>query len=327
MTRLAASRRTVLTAALSLPFLARPALAQAPYPSRPLRLMVGWTPGGGVDVIARKLGQKLSASLGQPIVVENKSGATGSIAAAEVARAAPDGYTLLALDNSYATLPYLFSQLPFDHAKSFRLISISAFAPLFLGVKRDAPYADLQALIAAAKAKPETVSYGTGGNGSVPHFNTLAFQRAAGVELFHVPYRGANDAVLAVLGGTVQMVMVSIASALGSLQGGELRPLAISGTARVPALPQVPTFAEAGLPGFEAIAWYGLAAPQGTPDAIVDKLNSAMRAALAELDMRQFLDELGALPSGQSPSEAATILAAETEKWREIAASGGIERR
>jgi tripartite-type tricarboxylate transporter receptor subunit TctC len=321
------SRRLLLCGGASLSLLARPALAQPTYPSRPIRVVVGWSPGGGVDVIARKLGQKLSTSLGQPVVIENKAGGTGSIAAAEVARAAPDGYTLLALDNSYATLPYLFSQLPFDYAKAFRLISISAFAPLFLGVKRNAPYADLRALIAAARAKPDTVAYGTGGNGSVPHFNTLAFQRAAGVELFHVPFRGANEAVLAVLSGTVQMVMVSVASALGSLQSGDLRPLAISGTAWVAALPQAPTFAEAGFPGFEANAWYGLAAPQGTPDAIVDKLTTAMQAALAEPDMRQFLDELGALPGGQNPKQAATILTAETERWREIASSGGIERR
>jgi tripartite-type tricarboxylate transporter receptor subunit TctC len=321
------SRRLLLCGAASSPMLARSALAQPTYPSRPIRVVVGWSPGGGVDVIARKLGQKLSASLSQPVVIENKAGGTGSIAAAEVARAAPDGHTLLALDNSYATLPYLFSQLPFDHARAFRLISISAFAPLFLGVKRDAPYADLQALIAAARAKPDTVAYGTGGNGSVPHFNTLAFQQAAGVELFHVPFRGANEAVLAVLSGTVQMVMVSVASALGSLQSGDLRPLAISGGARVATLPQAPTFAEAGMPGFEANAWYGLAAPQGTPDVIVDRLSAAMRTALAEPDMRQFLDDLGALPGGQSPEQAATILAAETERWREVAASGGIERR
>jgi tripartite-type tricarboxylate transporter receptor subunit TctC len=317
--------RRALLASLAAP-LAAPALAQAPWPARPIRLLVGYSPGGGVDVTARRIAQKLSAQLGQPVVVDNKPGGTGAVAAAEAARAAADGYTLFAMDNSYATLPLRFSNLAFNHVAAFQPITVTAFAPLFLGVARNASYVDLSALIAAAKAQPEKIAYGTGGNGSVPHFATLAFERAAGVQLFHVPFRGANEAVLAVLSGTVQMTIISIGSALGSLQSGDLRPLAISGQQRVPALPNAPTFTEAGLPGYAVSAWFGLAAPQGTPDAIVDRLYQGVRTALADSDMRQFLDQLGAVPGGMPPAEFVSLIAEETALWRDIAAAGGIEK-
>ena len=164
------------------------------------------------------------------MVVENKSGATGTIGAGEVARAAPDGHTLLAMDNTYAMLPYLFQKLPFDHATAFRPVTVSAFSPVMLAVHRDAPWRDLASLIAAAKRDPEKITYGTGGIGSAPHFATAAFAQAAGVTLFHVPFRGAGEAVTAVLAQQVDMVMVSLGSALGHVRGGLLRPLAMSGT-------------------------------------------------------------------------------------------------
>jgi tripartite-type tricarboxylate transporter receptor subunit TctC len=215
------------------------ALAQGDtWPSRPVRIIVAWAPGGAVDTIARRLGQKLSEQLGKPVVVENKSGATGTIGAGEVARATPDGHTLLAMDNTYAMLPYLFQKLPFDHAKAFRPVTVSAFSPVMLAVHRDAPWRDLASLIEAAKREPEKITYGTGGIGSAPHFATAAFAQAAGVKLFHVPFRGAGEAVTAVLGQQVDLVMVSLGSALGHVRGGLLRPLAMSGTARTAALPR-----------------------------------------------------------------------------------------
>ena len=241
---------TLATAALGLGA-GRQAFAQdEAWPARPVRIVVAWAPGGAVDTIARRVGQKLSETLGKPVVVENKAGATGTIGAAEVARAAPDGTTLLAMDNTYAMLPYLFQRLPFDHATAFRPVTVSAFSPVMLAVHRDSPWRDLAALIAAAKRKPDEITYGTGGIGSAPHFATAAFSQAAGVKLFHVPFKGAGEAVTAVLAQQVDMVMISLGSALGHVRGGLLRPLAMSGTSRTAALPEVPTFREAGLPGF-----------------------------------------------------------------------------
>ena len=205
------SRRTVLlfagaaapAAALHL------ASAQEAYLSRPVRVVVPWASGGAVDTVARRGSQKLAEQTGQPFVVENKAGATGTIGAAEVARARPDGYTLLAMDNTYAMLPYLFNRLPFDHARAFQPVTVSAFSPVLLAVGRASPFATLGALVEAARKEPEKVTYGTGGVGSAPHFATEAFQQAAGIKLYHVPYKGAREAVTAALGGQVDMVMVS----------------------------------------------------------------------------------------------------------------------
>ena len=212
------ARRSLLQAALAAPLvgLARPSWAQSAYPSRVARVIVPWAPGGAVDTLARRMAQKLTEGLGQNFVVENKSGATGTIGAAEAARSAPDGYTLLAIDNTYAMLPYLFSRLPFDQATAFQPITVTAFSPVLLAVGEKSPYRDLASLIAAAKKEPEKLTYGTGGIGSAPHFSTLAFEHAAGVKLYHVPFRGAGEAVIGVLSGNVDLVMLSPGSALGN---------------------------------------------------------------------------------------------------------------
>ena len=223
------SRRQILRSALAaaplgLGAVPRTAAAQADWPSRPIRIVVAWAPGGAVDTIARRLAPRLSESLGRPVVVENKSGATGTIGAAEVARAAPDGHTLLAMDNTYAMLPYLFQRLPFDHAGAFRPVTVSAFSPVMLAVHRDAPWRDLGALIAAARREPEKITYGTGGIGSAPHFATAAFAQAAGIRMLHVPFRGAGEAVTNVLSRQVDVVMVSLGSALGARASGISAP-------------------------------------------------------------------------------------------------------
>src|SRR3712207_1786621 len=204
-------RRTVLMSAAAAlgAAAARPAFAQEGYPSRPVRVVVPWAPGGAVDTIARRVAQKLAEQTGQPFVVENKASATGTIGAAEVARARPDGYTLLAMDNGYAMLPYLFHRLPFDHAKAFQPVTVSAFSPVLLAVGRASPYATLGGLVEAARKEPEKVTYGTGGVGSAPHFATEAFQQAAGIKLYHVPYKGAGEAGTAAPRGPGDMVMVS----------------------------------------------------------------------------------------------------------------------
>jgi tripartite-type tricarboxylate transporter receptor subunit TctC len=332
------SRRQILRSGLAalplgLAALPRPGLAQGDvFPSRPIRVVVAWAPGGAVDTIARRLAPKLSESLGRPVVVENKSGATGTIGAAEVARAAPDGHTLLAMDNTYAMLPYLFQRLPFDHATAFRPVTVSAFSPVMIAVHRDAPWRDVAALVAAAKREPEKITYGTGGIGSAPHFATAAFAQAAGVTLFHVPFRGAGDAVTAVLARQVDTVMVSLGSALGHVQGGTLRVLAISGAHRAAAFPEVLTFREAGLPNFGpggegVVNWSGLAAPARTPDAVVTRLQEEVAKALAAQDMRDFLASIASEPGGMPPATFAALLAEETARWSDVAATSGIERQ
>jgi len=327
-------RRALLGAGLAAPLLgtglaglARPALAQGEYPARTVRVIVPWAPGGAVDTLARRLSQKLTEGLGQSFVVENRSGATGTIGAAEAARAAPDGYSLMAMDNTYAMLPYLFARLPFDQATAFQPITVTAFSPILLAVGEKSPYRDLASLITAAKRDPEKLTYGTGGNGSAPHFATLAFERAAGVKLYHVPFRGAGEAVIGVLSGNVDLVMLSPGSALGNIRGGQLRPLAISGEHRVSALPEVPTFAEAGLPGYGVINWSGLAAPKGTPDAVVGRLHAAAVQALAAPDMKAFIADLGSEPGGIAPDTFGRLITEEAGRWREVAAAGGIERQ
>lgn len=318
--------------------LCRPAVGRAQgggdaaWPSRPVRVVVAWAPGGAVDTVARRVAAKLSDALGRPFVVENRSGATGTIGAAEVARAAPDGHTLLAVDNTYAMLPHLFRTLPFDHATAFRPVTVSAFSPIVLAVHRDAPWADLAALVEAARREPERITYGTGGIGSAPHFATAAFAQAAGVRLFHVPFRGAGEAVTAVLARQVDLVMVSPGSALGQVQGGGLRVLAISGTRRAEALPGVPTFREAGLANFGpngegVVNWSGLAAPARTPDAVVARLREETAKALGAPDTRDFLRSIASEPGGMPPAAFAALLAEETARWAGIAASGGIERQ
>lgn len=326
------SRRQMLGALPLAAALPRGAAAQGEWPSRPIRIVVAWAPGGAVDTIARRIAPKLSESLGRPVVVENKSGATGTIGAAEVARAAPDGHMLLAMDNSYAMLPNLFQRLPFDHAGAFRPVTVSAFSPVVIAVHRDAPWRDLSALVAAARAEPEKITYGTGGIGSAPHFATAAFAQAAGIRLMHVPFRGAGEAVTAVLARQVDVVMISLGSALGHVQGGALRVLAISGAERAAAFPAIPTFPEAGLAGFGprgagVVNWSGLAAPAQTPEAIVNRLRDEVARALQAQDVRDFLASIASTPGGMPPAAFAALFAEETARWRDVANGAGIERQ
>ncbi|HYF06012.1 MAG TPA: tripartite tricarboxylate transporter substrate-binding protein [Acetobacteraceae bacterium] len=314
-----AARRALLA------IVAAPAMAQAQpaYPARSIRLIVAWAPGGSIDTIARRLAQKLTESLGQSVVVENRSGASGSIGAAEAARATPDGYTLFALDSTYGMMPALVANLPFDHARAFRLITISGFTPVVAAVHRDSPYTSLRDLIEAARQRPETISYGSGGVGSSIQFATVAFELATRVRFFHVPYRGGGEAMTALLGKQVEVVFSSPGSAMVGASA-VLRPLAITGSSRLPMLPEVPTFAEAGVPGYNILHWSGLAVPRGTPDAIVERLYAEASRALAAPDMLAFLSSIAALPGGMPPTEAERILAEDTARWRDVVTAAGV---
>ena len=313
-------RRALLGAALASPSLA---LAQPGFPNRSLRLVVAWAPSGAIDTIARRLAQKLTEALGQSVVVENRSGASGSIGAAEVARAAPDGHTLLALDSTYGMMPFLVNNLPFNHAEAFRLITISAFTPVVAAVHRDAPWQTLRELTEDAKRRPQGITYGSGGVGSSVQVATVAYELAADVRLFHVPYRGGGEAVTAAMAKQVDVVFASPSAAMGGASA-VLRPLAISGPGRLAMLPEVPTFAEAGLPGYNILHWSGLAVPRATPDAVVQRLYTEAAKALAAPDIVSFLAQIASLPGGMPPEAAERQLAEETVRWRQVVAAAGI---
>ncbi|CAH0201258.1 tripartite tricarboxylate transporter substrate binding protein [Roseomonas sp. CECT 9278] len=321
---MATSRRSLVAAtAAATALLPRAAGAQRAYPSRPIRLVVAWAPTGSIDTVARKVGQKLSDQLGQPVVIENRSGGSGTIGAAEVARAAPDGYTLLAIDSTYGMMPFLHSRLPFDHGQAFQVITITAFTPVMVAVHRDSPYRTLQDLTEAARRGPERITYGSGGVGSSVHFATAAYEIEAGVKLFHVPYRGGGEAVMAVLSKQVDVVFASPSAAVGAATS-VLRPLAISGTARMPALPEAPTFAEAGLPSYAITHWSGLAAPKGTPGDVIDRLHTETARALRMPDVLEFFASIACLPGGAPPAEMERLMAEETVRWRRVVEASGI---
>ncbi|GGC47812.1 hypothetical protein GCM10011504_27790 [Siccirubricoccus deserti] len=241
--------RLTRRASMMIPFLAMPAVRPARgqgYPSRAVRIVVAYPPGGATDIVARKVAEAIAPTLGQPVIVENRPGGSGTIGTGEVARAQPDGHTLLAMDSSYCMLPYVFARLPWDHAQDLLPVTVCNFAPVVLAVKANARWPDLAALMAEARANPARITYGTGGVGSSLHFAGEDFQHDAGIELYHIPFKGAGEATLGLLSGTVDLVMGSTPSAMANLRAGTIRALAVCGRQRVAALPEVPTFAEAG---------------------------------------------------------------------------------
>ncbi|WP_373377432.1 Bug family tripartite tricarboxylate transporter substrate binding protein [Cupriavidus nantongensis] len=304
---------------------AAPALAV--YPDKPVRIVVPNPPGGAVDVVTRKVAQKLTEQTGQSFVVENKPGASGTIGTTLVVKAPADGYTLLANDNSYTTLPYVFKKLNWDHQTALVPIAPFAFSPVVVGVKADSRFKDLASLIQYAKAHPGEVTFGTGGPGSSPHFSAEAFQQAAGIKLMHVPYKGAGEAMVGLLGGSVDLLVVSTPTALAQVKGNQMRLLGISGKSRLEVFPNVPTFAEAGLPTFNLFNWSGLAAPKGTPAEVITRLQAEIQKALLSPDMKQFLAQMGSQPGSLDSSGFAQLIQRETAQWAAVAQKANIEKQ
>jgi tripartite-type tricarboxylate transporter receptor subunit TctC len=313
-------------AALSAPALNMPAHAND-YPLRSVRIVVPYAPGGAVDVLARRMAQQLSGRLGQIFVVDNKSGASGIIGTTEVARSVPDGYTLLALENTYTALPYVFNTLPFDHAEGFSPITVTAISPVLLIVGARSPYRTLRKLLDAARAAPDRVTFGSGGIGSSLHLSAELLQQAAGVKMLHVTYRGGGEAVRAAIAGEVDCVMTSPGSSLSGIRSGLLHGLAICGPNRAASLPDVPTFAEAGMPEINIANWSGLAAPRGTPQAVINTLYDAMAASLREPEMVEYLATLASAPGAMPPSAFADLIQRESEIWGAVVRRAGIERQ
>ncbi|GAB2900948.1 tripartite tricarboxylate transporter substrate binding protein [Paralcaligenes ginsengisoli] len=253
-----------------------------------------YAPGGAVDVATRKIAQKLTEQTGQSFVVENKPGATGTIGVSQVAHAAADGYTLVANDTTYSLLPFVFKKLPFDHDHDLEPVAAFLFAPMVLVTNADGKYKTLQDLLAAAKNKPGTVTYGSGGLGTTPYFAAEALGIAADVKFMHVPFKGAAEATKAILSHIIDFQFASTSGVMGNIRSGKLLPLAISGSKRSSALSKVPTFSEASVKNFQGVVnWTGLWAPRGTPPAVIERLQKEISTAIAAPDMKSFADNMG----------------------------------
>lgn len=316
-------RLLVGAAALALASLAQ---AQA-WPSRPVKIVVPYPPGGAVDVVTRKMAAKLQEQTGQTFLVENKAGATGTIGLSQVAQSPADGYTLAANDTTYALLPHIFRKLPFDHAHDLMPIGAFVFAPMGVVVKGDSRFKTLDDLVTAAKAEPGKVTYGTGGAGTTPHFVSEAMGIAAGARFMHIPFKGAGEATLGMLSGTVDFQVASTPGVMGNVKGGKARLLAVSGNKRLAALPDVPTFTEAGVKFDGLINFTGLWAPKGTPQAVVDRLQKEIAAAMASPDMKAFAEGLASEPGYWDAQTFAKDLRERTAYWGKVAADTAFDRQ
>jgi tripartite-type tricarboxylate transporter receptor subunit TctC len=317
------SRRAVLGAA---PALALPAAARAQaWPSRPVAMLVPFPPGGLADQIARPLAAAFQAAFGQPFVVENRPGAGGNIAADAVAKAAPDGHTLLV--GSLGPLcvnEFLFPAMPYDPATAFAPISFLMGTPKVLVVNAQRPWTSVAQVAAAARAAPGRLTSGSAGNGSSLHLGLALFNAQQGTDIQHVPYRGAAQALTDLVAGTLDMMFDNVPHALGQIRGGRVRALAVATERRLPQLPEVPTFAEAGVADFVVSAWFGLAAPAGTPGTIVARLSDATASAMRDGGVGRALAEQGAIVQATSPAEFAAFLAAERRRWGPVIRANAI---
>ena len=320
------ARRGVLAAsvaALSGAALRSAAAQDTTLPMRPMTIIVPFAPGGLADVTARLTAEKLRQSLGVPVVVENRPGAGGIAGARAVAAATPDGHTLLLANTNLAINPSLYRNLPYDTEAAFTPILLAVTVPNVIVVRTDLPAPDLWALVALAKASPGRLNYASAGSGTFPHLAMSLLLRSAGIDIAHIPYNGAAPAMAALLAGQVQVLSSDPPGAMPQIAAGTLRPLAVTSTARLPAMPDVPTAAEAGLPGFEAVGWQGFVAPYGTPEPVIRALNRAMAAALASPDVQERLLSQGVAFAMGTPAGFGEFLRRDTARWREAVAASG----
>jgi tripartite-type tricarboxylate transporter receptor subunit TctC len=298
--------------------------AQSDYPNRPVRLIVTVPPGGAADFIARLVGGKISESLGQPVLVENRGGAGGTIAADAVAKAAPDGYTLL--QNSITTHgvgPHLYAKLPYDPVKDFAPVSGLAVLPLIMAINADLPFKNINELIAQSKTTP--LNFASSGNGGAPHMAAELFKSVTGAPLTHVPYKGSGPAVADLVGGRVQIMFDAAPSLIAHIRSGRLRVLGAASAERNRLLPEVPTFGELGYPKVAVSLWYGLLAPAGTPKPVVEKLNREAARALTSPDVRDKLQAQGAEPMPGTPEAFASFMQEEMAKWAPVVKQAGVK--
>ncbi len=301
--------------------------AQAPaYPTKPIRIVVPFPPGGATDLLARDVAQKLTDAWGQSVIVDNRPGAGGNIGSELVAKAAPDGYTLeMGTVGTHAINASLYAKMPYDHVKDFVPIILVAGVPNVLVVNPSVPVNSVAELIAYAKANPGKLNFASSGAGTSIHLSGELFKVMAGVDVTHVPYKGSAPALQDLLGGQVQFMFDNLPPSLPHIKAGKLRALAVTSTTRAPALPDLPTMAESGLPGFEASSWFGLLAPAGTPPAIVAKINAEVAKWLATPEAREKLAKQGANAAGGTSEDFAKHIAAETAKWAKVVKASGAK--
>jgi len=295
------------------------------FPSKPVQLIVPLGPGGINDIISRLIAAKLTESWGQPVIVVNKPGAGGIIGSEAVTKAAPDGYTILMVYSSHMVNPSLYSKLPYDSVRDFAPITLVNTVNLVLTVSPTVPVNSVQELIALAKAKPGTLNFGTSGIGSLGHLAALRFAKAAGIDVVHVPYKSAPEVITAMLRGDASFYFDSPITALPFIRSGKVKALAVTSAARSSVMPDVPTIAEAALPGFEVVGWNGLLAPAGTPKPTIDKLNADIVRILRRQEVVDQLKEQGVDVVGNTPEEFAARISADIAKWRDIIVAAGIK--
>jgi len=296
------------------------------YPNKMVRIVVPFPPGGSTDLLARQLAEKLAQALGQPVIVENRPGAGGTVGSAYVAKAAPDGYTLgMGVTGSHGVSYSLYSKPPYDPVKDFAPISMVVNSPLILVRTPEIPAKTVAEFVDYAKANPGKVSYGSPGNGTSMHLTGEMFAQATAVSLLHVPYKGSAGVLNDLLGGQLQSAFADLLVVQQFIKSGKLQPIAVTSSTRHPMFPEVPTIAESGVPNFEALSWQGLFAPAGTPAAIVNKLNAAVVQVLQRQDMKEFFASQGFIVAPTSPDEFGRFVAAEVKKWGDIVKKAGVQ--
>jgi len=300
---------------------------QADYPSRPVKIVVPSPPSGGTDIIARVLAQDFTKAFGQQFIVENKPGAGNMIGIESVARSAPDGYTVLMVASTLALNSVLYRKVSYDPIRDFTPITLAATAPNIFIVNQGLPAKTLAEFIALAKQKPGQLSYGTPGVGTSPNMATELMKSMAGIDIQHVPYKGTAPALTDVIGGQICCMFSNALTALPHIQSGRVRALGISGPKRLAAAPEIPTIAEAGVPGYAAMQWYGLVAPAGTPAAVISRLNAEALKALKSDEMHKRLAADGAEPVGTTAAEFGAFIKAELDKWTRVARDAHIEQQ
>lgn len=311
-------KRTCLAVSLALGLTA--SAAATSYPNQPIRIIVPFAAAGTTDLIARLVGNHLANALGQPVIVENKAGAGGNIGAEFVARARPDGYVLqLGTAGNLTVNPSIYSNMRFDPIKDFQPISLIATLPNLMVVNKDVPANNVQEFVAWARQRPGEVFFASAGNGSTLHLTGELFNMVAGVSLTHVPYKGSGPALAEVVGGTGPVVMFdNMSSAIGLVRSGTLRALAVTGPKREDSAPEIPTMMQSGYPDFNVVTWFGLFAPAGTPQAIVQRLNEEIVKIVETPDVAQRLQALGATPVSSTPEELGTIMKSDTKRWADV---------
>ncbi|MCC6535764.1 MAG: tripartite tricarboxylate transporter substrate binding protein [Burkholderiales bacterium] len=311
-------------AALAIALMSGFAAAQ-PYPSRPVRFIVPFAAGGSTDIIARAVGARLTEMLGQTVIVDNRPGGGTVIGTELVARAAPDGYTLLVVPAPFTINPSLLPKLPYDPVQDFTPITLINTTPLAVVVNPSVPARDVKGLIALAKAKPGMLNYGSSGSGGSNHLAGELFQAMAGVKMVHIPYKGNAPALTDLVGGHVDLVFNGLTSAYPLIKSGKIRALAVTSIKRSAVLPELPTLDESGLKGFEAVAWNGLAGPAKSPPEVVERISSAVRKLLAAPDIRERLKAEGSDPVGSTPADFARFLRNEIAKWSKVIKLAGVK--